>query len=75
MEEEQDQEMPGPSAREHLPILTFLLSDSRYGKMWLTYVDKDAYGNNLLHVCIDLHNIDFTKLVLAKNIEYGTNLL
>ena len=43
--------------------------------MWLKFVDKDAYGNNLLHVCIELHNLDFTEIVLAQNAEVMAGLL
>ena len=61
--------------REFLPLVEFLLSDAKFGEMWLTFVDSDAYRNNLLHICSDLHNIDFTQIVLAKNTQYNANLL
>ena len=61
--------------REFLPLVEFLLSDAKFGEMWLTFVDSDAYRNNLLHICSDLHNVDFTRIVLAKNTQYNANLL
>lgn len=51
-----------------------MFNDSRYGEQFLRYVDKSAYGNNLLHVCVELHNFDFMKLVLAKCAAYGADL-
>lgn len=28
-----------------------------------------------MHICVELHNVDFTKLVLAKNADYDAALL
>ena len=43
--------------------------------MYLKFVDSACHGNNLLHVCVETHNIDFTRIILAKNTEYGAELL
>lgn len=64
---EDEMDIPGPSVQDYIPLVEYLLNDSTYGQMWLSYIDNDAYGNNLLHVCIELHNIDFTRLVLDKS--------
>ena len=61
--------------REYVQFVEYLLSDGRFGEMWLKFVDKDVLGNNLLHACVELHNTDFTKVVLAKNDAYGADLL
>ena len=63
--------MPGPSVQDYIPFLEFLLSDNQFGEMWLRFVDKDVLGNNLLHACVELHNIDFTRVILAKNTAHG----
>lgn len=65
----------GHTGVEYVPFLDLFLSDQKYGEMWLKHADEHAYGNNMLHICVELHNIDFTKLVLAKNAEYGADLL
>ena len=56
-------------------MLELMLGDNQHGEMWLRFVDTAAYGNNLLHVCIELHNIDFTRAILAKNDSIGADLL
>ena len=53
-------EIPGPVVQDYLPFLEFMLSDGQFGEMFLKFSDSAAYGNNLLHVCVELHNIDFT---------------
>ena len=68
-------EIPGPMVIDYQPLIDYLLSDSRYGQMWLQYIDQDTHRNNLLHVCIELHNVDFTRLILAKTIEQSIDLL
>ena len=52
-----------------------MLNDATHGQMWLQFVDKDAYSNNLLHVCVELHNIDFAKIILDIDREKNTCLL
>ena len=69
-------QIPGPSIQEFVPLLELMLSDThQYGEMFLKFSDKAAYGNNMLHVCVELHNIDFTSIILAKNSEYQAGLL
>ena len=68
-------QIPGPVVQDYLPFLELMLSDGQFGEMFLKFSDSAAYGNNLLHVCVELHNIDFTCIVLAKNEEYGAGLL
>ena len=68
-------EIPGPTVEDYLPFLEFFLSDNRFGDMFLKFSDSAAYGNNLLHVCVELHNIDFTPIIVAKDAEYGANLM
>ena len=74
-EDSEHVDFSGPSARQYVQFLDLLLSDARYGEMFVKHSDQHAYGNSILHVCVELHNIDFTRLVLAKNTEYGANLL
>ena len=68
-------QIPGPSIQEFVPLLQLMLSDShQYGEMFLKFSDSAAYGNNMLHVCVELHNIDFTSIILGKNGEYQAGL-
>ena len=68
-------QIPGPLVQDYLPFLEFMLSDGQFGEMFLKFADSDAYGNNLLHVCVELHNLEFTSIILAKNTEYNADLL
>ena len=49
----------------HAPILEYLLS-TKFGPNWMVQQDE-AYGDTLLHIAVELHNVPFTKIVLANN--------
>ena len=47
------------------PMLEYLLG-SKFGPNWMLQQDE-AYGDTLLHIAVELHNVAFTKIVLANN--------
>ena len=60
---------------KHRQIVELLLGSSKFGETWLRFVDTDAYGNNLLHVCVELHSEAYARIVLAKCRELGVDLM
>ena len=50
---------------KHTSVLEYLL-DTQFGPTWMSQQDE-AYGDSLLHIAVELHNIPWTKIVLSKN--------
>ena len=48
-------------------MLEYLLG-SKFGPNWMLQQDE-AYGDTLLHIAVELHNVPFTKIVLTNNKE------
>ena len=48
----------------HAPVLDYMLS-TKFGSMWMQQKDE-AYGDSLLHIAVELHNLAMVRIIIAK---------